>query len=136
MKKILFPLLAVVALSFLATGCQTEKAAPPVTTAESDLNREKFVPLDAGAQTSVGATGIQEKYLPDGRLQVTANVHNRENRRIQVQINCVFKDEQGFAVDETPFRTLILDENAQESVPFVAANTQAKRYTIHVRQAR
>jgi uncharacterized protein YcfL len=138
MKKILIPLFAASALGFLGIGCKTETGAyPPVNTTRFDLeNREKFVLLNEGAQNSITSSGIQEKYLSDGRLQVTANVRNRENRRIQVQINCVFKDEQGFAVDETPYRTLILDENAQESVPFVAANTQAKKYTIRVREAR
>ena len=139
MKKILVPLLAVSALSFISVGCQTHTGAQPPpanTTQAGSESHGTFVPLDSGAQTSVTASGIQEKHLPDGRLQVTANVRNLENRRIQVQINCVFTDEQGFAVDETPFRTLILDENAQESVPFVAANTQAKRYTIRVREAR
>ena len=66
-----------------------------------------------------------------------ANVKNRENRRIQVQANCVFKDDQGFSTgDETPFQTLILAENSTEAVHFTAMNTLAKKYTIRVRQAR
>ena len=54
--------------------------------------------LDAGAQRSVTCTGIQETRLPDGRMKVAANLRNRENRRIEVQANCVFKDEQAFAM--------------------------------------
>jgi hypothetical protein len=69
-------------------------------------------------------------------LQVSANVRNRENRRIQVQINCEFKDGQGFSTDSTPFQNLILDENAQETVRFISMNDQAQRFTIRVRQAR
>ncbi|MGB9602752.1 MAG: hypothetical protein ACPMAG_08175, partial [Limisphaerales bacterium] len=61
----------------------------------------------------------------------------RIKKRIQVQINCVFKDEQGFSTgDETPWVNLILDENAQESVKFVSMNDKAKKFTIRVRQAR
>ena len=75
--------------------------------------------------------------LGDGRLEVVANVKNRESRRIQVQINCVFKDEQGFSTgDETPFQTLILSENSTEAVRFTAMNGTAKKYTVRVRQAR
>ena len=75
--------------------------------------------------------------LDDGRLEVVANVKNRESRRIQVQINCVFKNEQGFSTgDETPFQTLILAENSTEAVSFTAMNSLAKKYTIRVRQAR
>ena len=93
-----------------------------------------FVLLTVGCS---GAPPEPERTLPDGRFEVVANVKNRENRRIQVQINCVFKDEQGFTTgDETPFQTLILAENSTETVRFTAMNTLAKRYTIRVRQAR
>ena len=63
----------------------------------------------------------------------TANIRNRARlAELQVQVNCVFKDDQGFPTEgeETPFRTLILSENAQEPVQFVAMNTKARRYTI------
>ena len=63
-------------------------------------------------------------------------VYDRENRRIEVQANCVFKDAQGFTVDETPFRTVILDENATQDVSFEAFNLNAAKYTIRVREAR
>ena len=124
---------------FLA-GCSTPKdtgAYAPVN--NQNANQEltsKFVLLDKGAQQSVDCPGLQERWLSDGRLQVKANVRNRENRRIQVQINCVFKDEQGFAVGETPFQNLILTENSIESVEFTSLNDQARTYTVRVRQAR
>ena len=56
-----------------------------------------------------------------------ANILNRANKRLDLQVNCIFKDEQGFATgDETPFRTLILDETAQETVLFTSLNPKAK----------
>lgn len=97
----------------------------------------KFVLLDRGAQRSVTCSSILERVLDDGRLEVIANVRNRQNRRIEVQINCVFKDELGFPVnDEAPFKRLILTENAQEGVRFVSLNDQARTYTIRIRQSR
>ncbi|MGC8743658.1 MAG: YcfL family protein [Verrucomicrobiia bacterium] len=121
----------------LQTGCETG-AYPPKNTRQFDIeNREPFVLLDKAAQNSVTCSGIQQRTLEDGRLEVTANVRNRIHKRIQVQINCVFKDEQGFSTgDETPWINLILDENAQESVKFVSMNDKAKKFTIRVRQAR
>lgn len=130
--------LAVTVLALLG-GCATEPGpfAPQDTTKYTLENTDKFVLLDKPAQNSVTCTGLQERVLADGRLEVVANVKNRENRRIQVQANCVFKDEQGFSTgDETPFQTLILAENSTEAVHFTAMNTLAKRYTIRVRQAR
>jgi hypothetical protein len=75
--------------------------------------------------------------LDDGRLEVVMHLRNRENRRIEVQANCVFKDEDGTTTgDETPFQTVILTENATEQVKFTSSNAAAKKYTVRVRQAR
>jgi uncharacterized protein YcfL len=123
----------------LATGCANQTGPfPPLDTTKFTLeNTDRFVLLDQPAQNSVTCTGLQEVPLADGRLEVVANVKNRENRRIQVQINCVFKDAQGFSTgDETPWQTLILSEYATEAVRFTAMNPQAKKYTVRVRQAR
>ena len=85
----------------------------------------------------VQCTALQETLLPDGRLQVRSNILNRANQRLDLQVNCIFKDEQGFATgDETPFRTLILDETGQDTVSFTSLNAKAKNYTVRVRLAR
>ena len=134
-----FSVLTAVAGLFLLGGCATEPGpfTPQDTTKYTVENTEKFVLLDKPTQYSITCTGLQERTLPDGRLEVVANVKNRENRRLQVQIGCVFKDEQGFSTgDESPYQTLILAENSTEAVHFTAMNTLAKRYTIRARQAR
>jgi hypothetical protein len=131
-------LVATVALAF-SGGCVSEPGpfAPLDTTKFTLENTDRFVLLDKPAQYSVTCTGLQERPLADGRLEVVANVKNREARRIQVQINCVFKDDQGFSTgDETPWQTLILSENSTEAVRFTAMNTLARKYTVRVRQAR
>ena len=140
MKKSLFALALLGSALALVTGCQTPSDHGAYLPANATVNNledsAKFVLLDPGAQRSVTSPGIQETRLSDGRLQVVANLRNRENRRIQVQVNCVFKDAQGFVVEDTPFQTVFLDENAQEGVNFASANDKAIRYTIRVRQAR
>jgi uncharacterized protein YcfL len=138
MKRTL-SLLVVLGAAAVFSGCQTSEsgALPPQNTTKADLeNKSNFVLMDPGAQRSVSCSGIQQKVLPDGRMAVAANVRNRENRRIQVQINCEFKDEQGFTIDPTPWKTLILTENGQETVSFESMNAQAKKYTFRVREAR
>jgi len=138
MKPILLSLLAAAAVTVVG-GCQTSEtgALPPQNTTKFDLeNKTNFVLMDPGVQNSVTCSQIQKNLLPDGRLAVAANVRNRENRRIQVQINCEFKDEQGFTIDPTPWKTLILTENGQETVSFESMNAQAKKYTFRVREAR
>jgi len=119
-------------------GCRTPGPYEPLDTTKYTIeNTDKFVLLDQPAQVSVTCTGLQERILPDGRLEVVANVKNREHRRIQVQIDCVFKDEQSVSTgDETPFRNLILAENSTEAVKFTSMNNLARKYTIRVREAR
>ncbi len=136
MKKLAFTFIA--ALGAIAlTGCQSGGAYAPKNATKYNLeDQEPFVLLDRMVRRSVTCSGIQQMKMADGRLKVVANVRNREARRIQVQINCVFKDAQGFPTgDETPFQTLILTENAQEGVEFISMNDKAARYTIRVRQA-
>ena len=144
MKKILtlatLGLLAAGAALF--TSCSSVPhdtgAYVPVNTTVNDVeNHELVVLLDPRVQYSVTCSGIQQRYLSDGRLDVTANIRNREGRRLQVQVNCLFKDDQGFPTEgeEAPFRNLILTENAQEPVHFAALNDKARRYTIRIREA-
>jgi len=128
--------------ALVITGCSTplhDKGpyAPQTSAAPALENSERVVLMDPGVQYSLTCTGIQEGTAADGRLEVTAQIRNRENRRIEVQVNCVFKDANGYTTgDETPFQTLILTENATEQVKFTAMNTLAKKYTIRIRQAR
>ena len=141
MKKIFLPLAAISAITLLDTGCKTQSetgALPPVNTTKFNLeNTANFVLLDPGTQKSVTCSGLQVGKTPDGRLEVAAKVRNRENRRIEVQINCVFKDDQGFSTEEEPpFKMLILTENSTEDVKFTAMNTKATKYTVRVREAR
>jgi len=135
MNKIWFSSLLLAAA--VLTGCQSGGAYAPKNATKYDLeNKEKFVLMDRMVQRSVTASGIQKRVLPDGRLEVIAHVRNRETRRIQVQISCVFKDASGFSTDdETPWQNLILTENAQEDVRFVSINNKAQDFTIRVRQA-
>jgi hypothetical protein len=134
------PLLLIASAALaLSVGCAVAPGPFPAldTTKFTLENTDRFVALDQGVQQSVTCTGLQEIPLADGRLEVVANVKNREGRRVQVQINCVFKDEQGFSTgDETPFQTLTLTENSTEAVRFTAMNALAKKYTIRVRQMR
>ena len=125
---------------FLA-GCATEHDTGgyvPINTTVNDVeNHEMVVLLDPRVQYSVTCDGIEQRSTADGRLEVTANIRNRESRRLQVQIDCVFKDEQGYPTEgeESPFRNLILTENAQEPVHFASINNKARRYTIRIREA-
>ena len=140
MKNSIALLIAAASTMLLTAGCSTHDKGPyqaqwPSTPAYE--TRDPVVLLDPGVQYSVTYSGVQSRTLEDGRLQVTVQLRNRENRRIEVQANCVFKDQNGFlAGDETPFQMVILTENATQDVTFTSMNDSAKRFTVRVRQAR
>lgn len=123
-------------ISFL-TACATSGSRPPVSASKIDLeNHSEYALMDSRVQRSVTFSSTQKRFLEDGRLEVTTNVLNREARRIEVQMSCVFKDENNFSTgDETPWHTVILTENSQEAVKFTAMNPRARAFTIRVRQA-
>lgn len=98
--------------------------------------RPKFVTQDPLTKEAITSPGIQETVLPDGRLMVKANVRNRLNKRVHVQINCVFHDAQGFKLEETPYESLILTENGQETVSFTSIREGIKDYVVQIRQVR
>ena len=140
MKKSNLILLTVTTATLLVAGCSTYDKGPYLPETSQTPAYENTAPvvlLDPGVQYSLTCTGVSERVLPDGRLEVIAQLRNRENRRIEVQANCVFKDAAGVATgDETPFIPVILTENSTEQVKFVSINALAKKYTIRVRQAR
>ena len=120
-------------------GCASETGAyaPANADKHNQETQAKFVLTDAEVQHSVTTSGLQETHLADGRLQVGIVLRNRENRRIQVQAQCIFKDAQFISTgDETPWQDVILTENAQETLTFASMNDQAKNYTVRVRQSR
>ena len=121
MKKNLLALIILAALTLSFAGCGSVG---------------QLVALDEGVKKSVTYNELHDTRLPDGRMEVAARLRNRENRRIQVQVNCQFKDDNGLTLDATPFENVILTENSEEVVKFTSMNDKPTRYTIRVREAR
>lgn len=139
MKNPLFSLALTSAALAICAGCSTNDKGPLPEGSNTPAyeTREPVVLMDPAVRVSVTHTGMQEQTLPDGRLQVLLHLRNLENRRIELQANCVFKDQNGYSTgDETPWVPVILTENSTEDLKFVSSNTQARKYTIRVRQAR
>ena len=122
-------------LAFLA-GCASEPGAqaPQDSTKYTLESTENFELLGTATANSIACTGLQPRVLPDGRLEVVVNVKNRLPQGLKVQLNCVFKDEQGFTTgDETPLETVQLAGHATEAVTFTARDVKAKKFTVRAR---
>jgi len=137
MKPIL-TLIAAAGLVLTFTGCTSTPSGPYTPTPAVDVEgKEPIVLMDQMVQTSVTSQGVRFRELADGRLEAIAVIQSKDPRRIQVQVQCIFKDVNGIGIeDETPWQTLILTENGQEQLSFKSMNNQAKKATIRVRQAR
>jgi uncharacterized protein YcfL len=114
-----------------------QSAALQDSTKFSVGNTDKFVPLDATSQAWVACTGLQERKLADGRLEIVADLKNRVRGNVVVQVQCLFEDEQGVETNElVPWRIIYLPEDSTEAVRFVAPNIYATKYSIRVRAVR
>jgi hypothetical protein len=129
----------------ILSGCQHGASAPPQAGAVAGLamaggpmvGDPHVAYLDPRMQATVAHLGDRAVIRPDGRLHVEVDLKNLGGLRLQVQLQCVFKDEQGLPTgDETPWETLFLTENATETVPFDSLNPLARTYTIRLRESR
>ena len=126
-------------LGVLLGGCATAPApqAPRDTTKFTVGSTDRFAALDAASAAAVDCTGLQERTLPDGRLEVIANLKNRQGAPARVQIRCEFLDDQGTALGPgTRWQVLALAGGATEVVTFTAPGAAARMYAIRVRTVR
>lgn len=137
-RHILSALSAGCALALLA-GCASEPApqAPQDTTKFTVENTVRFVALDAATEASISCTGLQERALEDGRLEVVANLKNSGTTTEKINVQCVFLDEQGLPVaGEAPWEKFAISADSTEVVRFTAPVLTARKYSIRVRSAR
>jgi hypothetical protein len=131
-------LAACCALALLA-GCASVPApqAPQDTTKFTVENTVRFVALDAATEAVISCTGLQERALGDGRLEVVANLKNSGAKTERVNVQCVFLDEQGLPVGgDAPWEALTISADSTEVVRFTAPVLTARKYSIRVRSAR
>jgi uncharacterized protein YcfL len=121
------------------SGCDTVPATVPETTVTDFVNAdaEKFATLDPATQAAIQCTRLRERLLPDGRLEVAANLQNHATEPLTLKVSCVFKDTAGISInEETPLKTITMAAGAIETVRFTATNPAAKQYTVRVKRAR
>jgi hypothetical protein len=120
-------------------GCATAPApqAPQDTTKFSVENTDRFAVLDSATEAVVSCTGLQERALGDGRLEVVANLKNSGGKPVRVQVQCVFLDGGDVPVGaEAPWQIVAISGDSTEVVRFTAPSTAATKYAIRVRGAR
>jgi uncharacterized protein YcfL len=120
-------------------GCASAPApqAPQDSTKFTVENTDRFAVLDSATEAVVSCTGLQERTLGDGRLEVVANLKNSGAKQVQVQVQCEFLDGDGVPLGAAaPWQMLAISGGSTEVVRFTAPATAAKKYAIRVRRAR
>jgi uncharacterized protein YcfL len=124
--------------TLLLAGCTTPLTPPPPaeTTKYTLENTDRFALVEGATQHAISCTGLMELPLADGRLEVVANLKNRETQPLKVEASCAFKNAADVTTEETPWQAVTLPDNATVSVHFTATTPAAKKYTVRVRDAR
>src|SRR5579859_3984825 len=109
-------------------GCEASSQAPRDSAKYTMENTDRFAALDAPTEAAVSCTGLQERTLGDGRLEVIANLRNRGSTPARVTVQCVFLDAVGAPVEpEGAWQQLALAGDATEVVRFTAPDARSKR---------
>lgn len=135
MNKLSFPIAAVIAV--LITSCATEGPYVPAQRDPSPEIQNTSVILDREIADMIGVDLEQSSRTPQGKLLAQVNIRNRTNQDLRVQFQFVFRDAQGFSVnDDTAWEVLTLTANETRGVHAASTTKKAERYTLRIRMMR
>lgn len=132
-----------IAVIFLLSGC----AAGPYHTIPYDLKQDKernikVVILDKDLDNQFSSKRVVilnqgTDWTEDKRLKVYCEIRNMKNEMLRLQIQTVFRDEQGFQVgDDTNWELVLIPGYVTYAYRTTAFNPKAKDYTIRIRKAK
>jgi len=141
MSKVWFILNFVVGI-FLLSGC----ASGPYHNIPYDVTQDKernlkIVVLDKDLDNQFSSKRIvilaqKTEFTEDNRLKVYCEIRNMKEQMLRVQIQTIFRDEQGFQIgDDTNWELVLIPGYATYAYKTAAFNPKAKDYTIRIRKA-
>jgi len=127
-------LIVLTLLSFFIFGC--EGAFRPVHIPRADVeDTETFVLLTRNLKNQVTVEGQRAKWTAENLLEVQARIRNRMEEPLQVEVQTVFKDKDGFSVNDiSAWQRLIFEPNETKIYKINSINSKARRFTIRVRE--
>ena len=123
-------------VSVLITGCEGAYRAVRIPGADVE-NREVIVLLTKTLQDQIAVEGQQAKWNKANLLEVRARLRNRTEKPLQVEVQTVFKDQKGFSVnDVSAWQRLIFEPNETKTYHVNSMTSNARRFTVRVREVR
>jgi len=123
------------ALFFL--GCATEGPYVPSAKNPSTEVQNTSVILDREIADMIAVDLAEAIRSPQGRLVAQANIRNRTNQDLRIQFQIVYRDAQGFSVnDDTAWETMTLTANETRGISVSSTTKKAERFTLRIRMMR
>ncbi|MBI4028395.1 MAG: YcfL family protein [Verrucomicrobia bacterium] len=121
----------------LCFGCAGEGPYVPAQRQPSPELENTAVILDESLADRIAVDSQNAEHTAQGKLKGMANVRNRTNQDLSIQVQTVFRDDNGFSIgDDTAWETVILTANETRTISATSTSKKAERYTIRVRETR
>ena len=115
-------------------GCEGAYRAKKVPLADVE-NRETFVLFTKYLQKRLTVEGQNARWNEASLLEVQARLRNRTEAPLEVEIQTVFKNKDGFSTnDTTAWQRLMFEPNETKIYRVTSLNSKARRFTIRVRE--
>jgi uncharacterized protein YcfL len=134
MKKTCLALIPFVCILF---GCTSEGPYVPAERQPSLEVENTAVLMDQELSDIVAVDLQKAERSTKGKLKAFANVRNRTNNDITLQVQTVFRDAAGFSIDDdTAWETIILTANETRTITTTSTSSKAEKYTVRIRMMR
>jgi len=127
---------------FVLSGCATGPYHNIPYDVKQDKERNlKVVILDKDLDNQFSSKRIailaqKIDLTEDKRLKVYCEIRNMKDEMLRVQIQTIFRDEQGFQIgDDTNWELILIPGYATHAYKTAAFSPKAKDYTIRIRKA-
>ena len=139
MKNIVPLLVGACALLFLGAGCAEGPIVPVGDPKSPEAVHAPVTLLDTDLEDVIAVDVLHVGKNANGLLSVQANVRDRTDKDVVIQVQTLFYDDLGTLLysqpgNETPWTTLTLTTNGTVPYQAQALSNEAKRFTIHVRR--
>ena len=125
-------------LTILIAGCASvpAKGIKPLKASQLYEETQTFVYLNKGLNKQLMLVDQSVSFTEDGRLVVKAKLFNKLPQDLRVQIQTVFKDQDGYpSGDETNWELIIVPHNAYYYYEVKAMNAKGRNYVSRCRYA-
>jgi hypothetical protein len=123
-----------VCFAAFAMACSSFQGPAPLQTWPDVKKSPQVVALDKASWELVAIKSIARDVNAAGNLHIRVELANLSNKDLPVQLQTLFRDENGVPVGEdTPFEIRVMPGGASVLYEVTAMGTTARRFTVQVK---